>query len=151
MDASQIVVAGETDSLARAALRWLDVIVCLALVVAAVLYGPRGSPWYVGLCLAAVSTPFWLAAKWQLGEAFSVRPEARRLVTRGLYAKLRHPVYVFGGLAFMSALLALLGWGALTIWAVVAVVELRRARREERVLADRFGAEYEAYRESTWF
>jgi protein-S-isoprenylcysteine O-methyltransferase Ste14 len=76
---------------------------------------------------------------------------ARQLVTRGLYAKLRHPVYVFGSLAWLGALLALLGWSALIIWLVVVVIEFSRARREERVLAQTFGPEYEAYRSRTWF
>ena len=83
--------------------------------------------------------------------SFSVRPDARQLVTRGLYSKLRHPVYVFGSLAWLGALLTLLGWQALIIWLVVVVIEIGRARREERVLAEKFGAEYEAYRSRTWF
>jgi protein-S-isoprenylcysteine O-methyltransferase Ste14 len=31
------------------------------------------------------------------------------------------------------------------------VVEFGRARREDRVLAEAFGAEYEAYKSRTWF
>jgi len=45
----------------------------------------------------------------------------------------------------------LLGWPALIIWLVVAVIEFGRARREERVLAEAFGPEYVAYRSRTWF
>ena len=33
----------------------------------------------------------------------------------------------------------------------VITVQVIRARREERVLTEAFGAEYEAYRNSTWF
>src|SRR5438309_10003307 len=32
----------------------------------------------------------------QLGNSFSIAPLAQELVTRGIYAKVRHPVYVFG-------------------------------------------------------
>ena len=135
----------------KTVLRWLDIVVYLVFLAFAALFGPRVIPWYVGLCLSAAAAPWWFVARWQLGASFSVGPKARQLVTRGLYSKLRHPVYVFGSLAWLGALLALLGWSALIIWLVVIVIEFGRARREERVLAEAFGSEYEAYRSRTWF
>jgi protein-S-isoprenylcysteine O-methyltransferase Ste14 len=135
----------------KQALRWMDMAVYLAFVVYAVLFGSRGSAWYAGLGLCVVCTPLWCIAKWQLAEAFSVRADARRLVTQGLYSRLRHPIYIFGGLAVLGVLLALLGWGALVIGVIVALVEVGRARREDHVLAEAFGAEYAAYRSRTWF
>ena len=131
----------------KTVLRWLDIVVYLVFLAWAALSGSRVTPWYVGLCLAAAAAPWWFVARWQLGAAFSVGPQARQLVTRGLYAKLRHPVYVFGSLAWLGALLALLGWSALIIWLVVVVIEVGRAQREERVLAEAFGPEYAAYRD----
>jgi protein-S-isoprenylcysteine O-methyltransferase Ste14 len=135
----------------KTVLRWLDIFVYLVFLAFAALSRPRITPWYVGLCLSAAAAPWWFVARWQLGTSFSVGPKARQLVTRGLYSKLRHPVYVFGSLAWLGALLALLGWSALIIWLVVVVIEIGRARREERVLAVEFGPEYEAYRSRTWF
>jgi protein-S-isoprenylcysteine O-methyltransferase Ste14 len=135
----------------KTVLRWLDFAVYLVFLVFAALYGPRVTSWYVGLCLAAATAPWWCVARWQLGASFSVGPNARQLVTQGLYAKLRHPIYVFGSLAWLGALLVLLGWPAVIIWLIVVVIEIGRARREERVLAEKFGAEYEAYRRKTWF
>ncbi len=138
-------------SIMNTLLRWLDIAVYLIFLAFAAWFGPHTSAWYAGLCLAAVTVPFWFAARWQLGASFSVRPEAHELVTTGIYAKIRHPVYVFGGLAWLGALLALLGWGALVIGLIVAVVEFARARREERTLAAAFGPAYDAYRSKTWF
>ena len=135
-------------------LRWIDIIVYLvylAFFALAVVAGPRSTFWYVGLCLSAVCAVLWFLARWQLGEAFSVTPEARQLVTRGLYSRLRHPIYVFGTLAFLFIVLALQGWPALIIWLVVILIQVGRARREEAVLAEEFGAEYAAYRSRTWF
>jgi protein-S-isoprenylcysteine O-methyltransferase Ste14 len=132
-------------------LRWLDIAVYLVFLAFALYFGPHTSAWYVGLALAAVTVPFWFVARLQLGAAFSVRAQAHELVTTGIYAKIRHPVYVFGGLAWLGSLLALLGWGALAIGLVIAAVEFARARREERVLTTTFGPEYEAYRSKTWF
>jgi len=135
----------------KKALRWLDIVVYLVFVALVVRFGPSITLRTVGLGLAAGFAPWWFLARWQLGEAFSAKPEARRLVTRGLYSRLRHPVYVFGSLAWLGALLALLGWSALIIWLAVVVIEVRRARREERILTEAFGPEYTAYRSRTWF
>ncbi|MFI5099549.1 MAG: methyltransferase family protein, partial [Actinomycetes bacterium] len=69
----------------------------------------------------------------------------------GLYTKVRHPIYVFGTMAFLLVLLALQGGAALVIWAILIPVQVLRARRERDVLAAAFGPQYEAYRRSTWF
>jgi protein-S-isoprenylcysteine O-methyltransferase Ste14 len=106
---------------------------------------------YVALSLSAVCAALWYVARLQLGNAFSVSPEARRLVTRGLYSRIRNPIYVFGTLAFLFVALALQGWFAFVIWVVVILIQVGRAKREERVLADMFGAEYTTYRSKTWF
>ena len=135
-------------------LGWIDALSYLAYLVFATLtvaYGPRNALWYAGLGLSAVCAVLWFVARWQLGPAFSVGAEARRLVTDGLYSRLRHPIYVFGTMAFLFALLALLGWGALVTWVIVILIQVARARREDRVLAEAFGAEYAAYRKGTWF
>jgi protein-S-isoprenylcysteine O-methyltransferase Ste14 len=135
-------------------LSWIDVAVYLIYVAffgLAVVVGPRSTLWGVALGLSAGCAVLWFVARWQLGYAFSVAPEARRLVTRGLYSRLRHPIYVFGTLAFLFVVLALMGWPALIVWVVVILIQVGRARREERVLAERFGADYTAYRSRTWF
>ena len=131
--------------------RWLDIAIFLGFAAYVLLTAPREGNWYAGLALAAVCTPFWIAARRQLGASFSVRPDARLLVTTGIYSKIRHPVYVFGTPAVTGVLVALLGWGAVVIAAIVVPVEILRARREEAVLVEKFGARYTAYRERTWF
>lgn len=133
------------------ALHWIDLVAYPVVVMLAIWFGQRGTLWCVGLCLSAASIALWYVARRQLGDAFSPRPEARHLVTRGLYSKLRHPIYVFGSLAYIGALLALLGWSGLIICLVLVLIQVGRARREERVLAEAFGPEYAAYRSRTWF
>jgi protein-S-isoprenylcysteine O-methyltransferase Ste14 len=123
-------------------------LVLLALGIAS---GLHSAIWLAVLALSLVCAALWFTARRQLGGAFSVRPEARRLVKSGLYARLRHPIYVFGTAAFLLVLLALQGWQALIIWAILIPVQVIRARREGALLAKTFGAEYEAYRRSTWF
>jgi protein-S-isoprenylcysteine O-methyltransferase Ste14 len=105
----------------------------------------------VALVLSVVCLALWIVARWQLGDAFSVGAEAHRLVTYGLYSRIRHPIYVFGTMAFLFIVLALQGWFALFIWAIVILIQVRRARLEEHLLMDIFGEEYTAYRKQTWF
>jgi protein-S-isoprenylcysteine O-methyltransferase Ste14 len=133
---------------------WVDIVVFviyLAFLGLGIVASPHVPLTYVALCLSVACAILWFVARWQLGDAFSVAPEARRLVTWGLYSKFRHPIYVFGTLAYLFVVLALQGWAALIIWAIVISIQVVRVRREERVLADAFGEEYAAYRRRTWF
>lgn len=69
-----------------------------------------------------------------------------RLVTSGLYARVRHPQYL--GLILLTFGL-LLWWPTLLtvpMWVVLAAMYVRLAGREERDLAARYGEPYEAYR-----
>jgi protein-S-isoprenylcysteine O-methyltransferase Ste14 len=129
---------------------WMDLVVCLLIAGAAYHFGQRGALWYAGLCVTVATVPAWVAARVQLGRSFSLRARATELVTVGLYSKFRHPVYLFGSLAYFGALVALQIWPILVFWLALTPIEVLRARREERVLADAFGARYAAYRAKTW-
>jgi protein-S-isoprenylcysteine O-methyltransferase Ste14 len=134
--------------------RTIDIVMFVfyaAIFVMAPVGGHRDALWIAGLSLSAVCAILWVVARRQLGASFSVRPEARRLVTTGLYARLRHPIYVFGTLAFLWALPALQGWRALMIWAILIPIQVVRARREDKVLEEAFGADYAVWRAATWF
>jgi protein-S-isoprenylcysteine O-methyltransferase Ste14 len=90
-------------------------------------------------------------ARMQLGRSFSVTPQARRLVTHGLYARIRNPIYIFGTVAIAGMLLI---WQKPWTWIllpVLALAQVLRARREAAVLEAKFGEEYRAYRRRTWF
>lgn len=123
----------------------------LAFFAFGVLTSPHNPLSIVSLILSGVCAILWFVARLQLGDAFTVGAEARHLVTRGLYSKIRHPIYLFGTSAFLFVVLALQGWPALLIWAIVILIQVFRVRREERVLADTFGEEYAVYRRGTWF
>jgi protein-S-isoprenylcysteine O-methyltransferase Ste14 len=98
-----------------------------------------------------VTFPLWIAARLQLGDSFSPWADARRLVTTGLYRRIRHPIYVFGGLACFGALVALQVWPIVWLWLALTPIQIVRIRREERVLAAAFGDAYREYRRGTWF
>ncbi len=125
-------------------------VIYLAFFALGVLASPRNPLSIASLILSGVCAILWFVVRRQLGDAFSVAPEARHLVTSGLYSKIRHPIYLFGTMAFLFVVLALQGWPALLIWAIVILIQVFRARREERLLQATFGEEYTAYRNRTW-
>jgi protein-S-isoprenylcysteine O-methyltransferase Ste14 len=130
---------------------WVMFAFYLVLLGLATIGGVRIVGWRIALGLSVVCAALWVVARLELGRSFSVGAEAHELVTTGLYRRVRNPIYVFGTSAFLLVLLALQGWQALVIWAVLVPVQVVRARREQQVLAQAFGSEYAAYRASTWF
>ncbi|MGC9969229.1 MAG: isoprenylcysteine carboxylmethyltransferase family protein [Bryobacteraceae bacterium] len=104
-----------------------------------------------GAVLAIPALSLWLLARIQLGRSFAVRAQARELVTHGLYSKIRNPIYFFGSL-FIAGLILVIGkpiW--LLILVVLVPVQAIRARKEARVLEEKFGDAYREYRSRTWF
>lgn len=103
-----------------------------------------------GLCLAVAGFALWTAARFTLGSSFAVSAQAKQLVTRGLYARLRNPIYIFGSM-FIAAYILLLGRPIyLLIFVAIIPLQIWRARKEGRVLEAKFGEQYRAYRERTW-
>jgi protein-S-isoprenylcysteine O-methyltransferase Ste14 len=89
-------------------------------------------------------------ARATLGNSFSITPQAKALVTGGVYSKVRHPVYVFGALMITGLLLYTnMPWLLLTL-VVIIPLQIVRARAEEKVLVEKFGDEYLAYKKNTW-
>jgi protein-S-isoprenylcysteine O-methyltransferase Ste14 len=112
-------------------------------------------PWtpmrIVGVVIVLPSLALLVLARIELGGSFSVRPKAQTLVTHGLYSRIRNPIYVFGGLGVAGVLLYINQ--PRSLWLLVAIIPLQiyRARQEEKVLAARFGDEYQQYKSRTWF
>jgi len=80
----------------------------------------------------------------RLGRSFSIMAEARRLVTSGPYALIRHPLYLAEEIAAIGLFLQHASrWSALLFIAHL-LMQLQRMRNEERVLSETF-PEYAAY------
>jgi protein-S-isoprenylcysteine O-methyltransferase Ste14 len=106
----------------------------------------------LGMVIAFAGFGLWLIARVQLGKSFAVRAEAKALVTTGLYSRIRNPVYVFGGIAYLGLLIAWGYWPAIVVFLVVYTAkQLSRIRKEEKVLEAAFGDEYRRYKAKTWF
>lgn len=79
-----------------------------------------------------------------LGRSFSIMAEARRLVTEGPYALVRHPLYAAEVIAAIGLFLQYASpWTAL-LMVVSLAFQLQRMRNEERILGATF-MEYAAY------
>jgi len=107
---------------------------------------------WAGVAIFAIGLALRLWPVYLLGNRFSglvAIQEGHTLLTTGIYSIIRHPSY-------LGLLLSCLGWAlafnsiagvVLTVLMLVPVVA--RIRAEEALLANQFGAEYEAYRART--
>jgi protein-S-isoprenylcysteine O-methyltransferase Ste14 len=104
---------------------------------------------YLELLVVVVSFICWFVARMQLGESFSVRPQAYVLITHGMYSVFSHPIYVFSATGFVGYVLLLKEYKWLLLLIVLVPAQIYRARKEAQVLRSAFGSEYQDYREST--
>ena len=99
---------------------------------------------FVGLGLTLVGHALSAASIGTLGRSFSIAPEARKLVTRGPYRWVRHPVYVAEALAAVGVVMGNASPLAVAILAAHFGIQYYRICNEERVLAAQF-PEYRDY------
>ena len=95
-----------------------------------------------GMVLAIISVSF-------LGRAFSLIPQARKIVQSGPYYWLRHPLYTAEELAIFGTLLQFLSPVTVAIFMVHIAMQICRITYEERLLRQTFPA-YDMYAATTW-
>ena len=115
----------------------------------------HGTAWttneIVGTAIAIPGFCFWSLARLQLGQSFAVLPQAKELVRHGLYSKIQHPVYVFGAIIVVGAIVFSGRPMFFVLLLVLVPLQLTRIRKERAALEEKFGDEYREYRKSTWF
>jgi protein-S-isoprenylcysteine O-methyltransferase Ste14 len=131
---------------------WIEVLCFIGFGAFVIYHEPYNTRGLIGIAMAAVGFGLWMLARVQLGRSFAVRAQARMLVTTGLYSKFRHPIYLFGGIAYFGLFIA---WGKLIpllcLFLLYLPVQILRARKEQKVLEQAFGEEYRRYKAGTWF
>jgi protein-S-isoprenylcysteine O-methyltransferase Ste14 len=105
----------------------------------------------VGSVLLIVGMALLLLARFQLGRSFSVTPQAKKLVTDGLYSKIRNPIYFFGAVVMAGFFLIVQKPALWILFVLLVAMQIVRARKESQVLEAKFGDDYRAYRARTWF
>jgi protein-S-isoprenylcysteine O-methyltransferase Ste14 len=117
--------------------------------------GSAGPNWAIaGIALYVAATLLFLGAleaarRVPLPRTFVDDPMPRALITRGPFAVIRHPFYVAYSLAWLAAPTATHG-PFIAVFSVIAIaVYIVAARREEKLLEDRFGDAYRSYQLGT--
>jgi len=132
-------------------LRYVDAVGFTVFTAYVVWRHDYGARFFVGMAIAGVGIALWAMARIQLGSSFAVKAEAKKLVTNGLYSKIRNPVYLFGGIGYAGLIIALGNWILLGVFLLLYTYQIPRIKKEERVLEEAFGDEYRRYKASTWF
>lgn len=122
--------------------------------IAFLIYEFAHPPWSAmricGLVILVPAVALITVARFQLGNSFSLAPQAKKLITHGIYSRIRNPIYVFGSFVIAGLFLFLERPLLLLLIVPVVILQVTRARAESRVLEERFGDEYRRYKASTW-
>jgi protein-S-isoprenylcysteine O-methyltransferase Ste14 len=135
----------------------LPAIVVLTIFLLLFLFIPglKEQPWTLlrigGAVLAIAGFSMLVTARKQLGKSFAVKPQAKELVTFGLYSRIRNPIYVFADVMIFGLILVLhLNW-LYALYPLLVAMHVFRAHREAKVLHLKFGQTYLDYCNQTWF
>jgi protein-S-isoprenylcysteine O-methyltransferase Ste14 len=136
------------------ALMWITTLVLPVLSIASPLlsfadYGLHVLPFLLGIVCAAMGLWLFCRSHADLGINWSISLEIRKghqLVTRGVYQRIRHPMYMSILLLALAQAFLLPNWiaGPLCLPAFLLMFALRLGP-EERMMLERFGDQYGAY------
>ncbi|HEX2988787.1 MAG TPA: isoprenylcysteine carboxylmethyltransferase family protein [Chloroflexota bacterium] len=104
----------------------------------------------IGLLASIAGLVVYIRAKVELGESYSADARVwmeQQLITSGLYGLVRHPIYFGSILVWLGIGLGIASWTTLGLTSAILVPAIiYRSRLEERLLRERFGRQYTAYR-----
>lgn len=103
------------------------------------------APHLAAAALIVTGNVLALAILLRLGRSFSIMAEARRLVTDGPYAIIRHPLYLAEQIAILGAFIEYFSFPAAALVAAQFAFQVQRMCNEEAVLTRSF-PDYAAYR-----
>ena len=95
---------------------------------------------------------FWAWTQYTLGKEWSPQLQLRqehRLVTAGPYARIRHPIYTATMSIGVSFALVTANWVFVSLAVITIIMLVARVPREERMMIEAFGKEYQEYMRRT--
>ena len=95
-----------------------------------------------GSLLLCTGTMMAVISLSRLGRSFSMMPEARRLITTGPYAIVRHPMYLSEQIAIAGIVVQNFSLYALALFTLHFWIQVQRMKHEENVLRNAF-SEYD--------
>ena len=107
----------------------------------------------VGLALMICGFPLPLIAAGTLRRFYSstlLIKDDHRLVQHGIYSKVRHPLYTGTIMVFLGMPLILSSVYGFAVMLLVVPLFVKRISREEGLLIEEFGVEYQAYIERSY-
>jgi protein-S-isoprenylcysteine O-methyltransferase Ste14 len=107
--------------------------------------------WAASICAVLcflVTVECWarMGGNWRIGVVPNQRSD---LVTGGLYARIRHPIYAFNALLMLCAAVIVPTIPMMTVTVVHVTLLILKARNEERFLLEEHGERYAEYRRRT--
>jgi len=107
---------------------------------------------WIGIVLFAIGIILQSIAMWQLRSYYTVRLGVRtgqKLVTTGLYRRIRHPGYLSYLISLLGISLAMSSLGMLMFNILIFLFIRTRIRGEEKMLLEEFGGQYADYMRRT--
>jgi protein-S-isoprenylcysteine O-methyltransferase Ste14 len=108
---------------------------------------------YAGLGLVVGGGTLRLVAVRALGKQFSAFVTLQvnhQLVQTSIYGWIRHPMYLGYLLVLPGIVLIFRSWLVIPVFVSSAIFVVVRIGEEEKLLAEHFGSEFDAYRRRTW-
>ncbi|MFY9287233.1 MAG: isoprenylcysteine carboxylmethyltransferase family protein [Alphaproteobacteria bacterium] len=99
-------------------------------------------------CIVLIGNILVIYVLTHLGRSFSILPESRKLVTKGPYNFIRHPLYVAETIVSLGVMIVFLSPGAVALVVTQFLFQLVRIHYEEKVLTKNF-PEYKNYAKRT--
>jgi protein-S-isoprenylcysteine O-methyltransferase Ste14 len=129
----------------------LPLLCTLLTIFVCVHYAQTTIAFILGSSLSFIGLLLWWMGKMTLGDAFTALPNAKKLVTKGIYATLRHPIYT-GISVLLAGYILIIDTLLIRVIAVLCILSfLIRIFFEEKKLREKFGKKYEKYRKKTLF
>jgi len=132
---------------------FIAILLCILILIATFLFRDQFNASLllqsIGLIFVVTGMTFWIIGKLTLGKYFSVSHKPKALITKGIYSKLRHPMYTGGVLIYLGLALFFKSIVGLTLTiAILVPLLVYSATIEEKLLREKYKKDFDQYKKS---